>query len=147
MRVLLESTPQTTELVNTKQPLVCTADLVGIPARIWQGHVVEIDHAELRKQLLDICNSIAIVANEVKLNAIPADEMRQCAEHAREQLLQMAVMLDEATHGIKVHALVTRIAHSVDEPPHVADRFKRELQEHAPPRTELTNVYQLRMML
>jgi hypothetical protein len=143
MKVILESTPQTTELLTSEQ----NSTQRGVPARIWQGHVLEIDHAAMRQQLLDICNSIVIVAKEVEHGQTPVDEMRQCALHARQQLLNMATLLDDKNLSIEVHALITRLAHKIDEPQHVVDRFKKELLQHAAPRDALQRAYSLKMFI
>ena len=48
--------------------------------------------------------------------------------------------------GIKVIALITRIAISIDEDPEVHDQFRKELSECKAPSAEVA-VYPLRMIL
>lgn len=142
MKVLLESTTQTTELLVSGAQ---DAKQKGVPARIWQGHVVEIDHAEMRTQLLDLSNTVVREANNLHPDTL--ESHRAALRTVVERMRDMATMLDEQKLGIDVHALITRIAHKIDEPDHVVDRFRRELQQHAAPRPEYERAYSLRMFI
>lgn len=132
MRVILESTTQTTTL------LPADGKGEGVPARIWQGFTDELDRDALVTELR------ALAAMLTADDRGPGVDRATCrAVHER---LTNAATLVERPGAIEVHAFITRIAHKQGEPASVHERFRSELQAHAAPRPEYS-VYSLRMFI
>lgn len=128
MRVLLESTTKTTELLPESQGR-------GVNARVWQGHVDELDRDALVAELREL-------ATQLLEGPSPHEHRERIAERLRN-----AAKLVEVPGSIEVHALVARVAHKEDERAEVVSRFAKELQAHASPRPAIDRFYSLRMFI
>jgi hypothetical protein len=138
MRVLLESTTQTTEIALDKERTTTGLARGAVPARLWQGHVDELDRDALVTELRALADVVESYATRPAATRAMADVVER---------LRNAATLVETPGSIEVHAFVTRIAHKIGEPQSVVDRFRSELQVHSPPRVEYERAYSLRMFI